>query len=48
MIGVGVDGGREGWYHPAAFESAEDSLKGAAIHGLGTSGPPMLPILKNL
>ena len=34
-------------YHPAAFESAEDSFKGVAIHGLGISGSPVLPILKN-
>ena len=33
-------------YHPAAFDSAEDSFNGVAIQGLGISGEPRLPMLK--
>lgn len=32
-------------YHPAAFESAVDSIRGVVLHGLGISGVPRLPIV---
>ena len=45
MLGISKLGeGKGGMYHPAAFDSAADSIRGVEIQGLGMSDSAREPI----